>query len=140
MRCGTRSRRSAVGSSWSVPAWSDRSAPTSPRASPAARFVWSTSRPIALPASAPSEADLVVHASASAAGLALSLSVAANEATLLELSWYGDALVPLPLGAAFHARRLRLISSQVGQIGEGMRGRRMHRERLALALSLLADP
>jgi threonine dehydrogenase-like Zn-dependent dehydrogenase len=94
----------------------------------------------ALPTDVRGELDLVVHASGSPAGLARALSLSANEATVLELSWYGDAPVSLPLGAAFHARRLKLISSQVGQIGEGMRGRRVHRERLALALSLLDDP
>ena len=46
----------------------------------------------------------------------------------------------LPLGAAFHPGRLRLISSQVGRVAPAMRGRRSHAERLALALSLLGDP
>ena len=58
----------------------------------------------ALPADAPTECALVVHASASAQGLATALSLAGNEATLLELSWYGDADVPVPLGGAFHSR------------------------------------
>jgi NADPH:quinone reductase-like Zn-dependent oxidoreductase len=94
----------------------------------------------ALPEAAPHGADLVLHASASAAGLALALTLAADEATVLELSWYGDTPVSLPLGAAFHAGRLTLQSSQVGRVGGAMRGRRSLRERLALALSLLDDP
>jgi threonine dehydrogenase-like Zn-dependent dehydrogenase len=111
----------------------DRVADRAPLAAAmAARFV--------LPEDAPREAELVVHASASAEGLALALSIAANEASVLELSWYGDKQVELALGAAFHARRLRLISSQVGQVGGAMRGRRSHSERLALALQLLRDP
>lgn len=93
-----------------------------------------------LPDQAPSGVELVLHASGAPAGLSLALSLAADEASIVELSWYGDKLVPLPLGAAFHPGRLRLVSSQVGSVSPGMRGRRSHRERLALALSLLADP
>lgn len=92
------------------------------------------------PEEAPAEQELIVHASASAAGLRLALARAANEARILEASWFGAAEVSLPLGEAFHSRRLRLISTQVGQIGGAMRGRRTHAERLSLALSLLADP
>lgn len=92
------------------------------------------------PDDAPAEQELIVHASASAAGLRLALSRAANEARILEASWFGAADVPLPLGEAFHSRRLRLISTQVGQIGGAMRGRRSYADRLSLALSLLADP
>jgi threonine dehydrogenase-like Zn-dependent dehydrogenase len=93
----------------------------------------------ALPDAAPGEQELIVHASASEAGLHLCLSHAAFEARLIEASWYGDATPALPLGEAFHARRLRLIASQVGQIATPMRGRRSHAERLAMALALLAD-
>jgi NADPH:quinone reductase-like Zn-dependent oxidoreductase len=94
----------------------------------------------ALPSAAPSGAELVIHASGSAEGLALALSLAADEASVIELSWYGDQAVSLPLGAAFHAGRLRLQSSQVGRVAPAMRGRRTHTERLALALDLLRDP
>lgn len=93
-----------------------------------------------LPAAAPRGADLVLHASGSAAGLELALQVAADESRIIELSWYGDRSVSLPLGAAFHPGRLQLISSQVGQVAPAMRQRRSHRERLALSLSLLSDP
>jgi hypothetical protein len=72
--------------------------------------------------------------------LALALELAADEATVIELSWYGDKSVTLPLGAAFHARRLTLRSSQVGKVSPGMRARRSLGQRLALALSLLVDP
>jgi NADPH:quinone reductase-like Zn-dependent oxidoreductase len=89
---------------------------------------------------APSGADLVLHASGSAAGLNLALQVARDESRIIELSWYGDRTVSLPLGAAFHPGRLQLISSQVGKVAPAMRAHRTHRERLALALSLLTDP
>jgi NADPH:quinone reductase-like Zn-dependent oxidoreductase len=93
-----------------------------------------------LPELAPVEQELVVHASASEAGLRLALACAAFEARIVEASWFGDHAPALPLGEAFHARRLRLIASQVGAIAPPMRGRRSHGERLATALELLADP
>jgi hypothetical protein len=68
------------------------------------------------------------------------LALAGFEATVLELSWYGTARVALPLGAAFHRRRLTLRSSQVGQVAAAQRARWDHRRRLGLALALLADP
>ena len=80
-----------------------------------------------------------MHSSASEAGLRLCLARAAFEARIIEASWYGDATPTLPLGEAFHARRLRLVASQVGAVAGPMRGRRSHAERLGLALALLAD-
>ncbi|HEY6794309.1 MAG TPA: zinc-binding alcohol dehydrogenase [Kineosporiaceae bacterium] len=94
----------------------------------------------ALPADAALDRDLVVHASATSEGLARALQLAAAEATVLELSWYGDRPVSIPLGEAFHSRRLVVRSSQVGQVAPARRGRRGHADRLALALELLADP
>jgi hypothetical protein len=93
----------------------------------------------AAPGSAPREQELIVHTSASEAGLHLALDCAAFEGRIIEASWFGDANPSLPLGEAFHARRLRLIASQVGAVAPTMRHRRTHAERLALALELLAD-
>ena len=84
--------------------------------------------------------DLVIHASGSPAGLALALRIAAFEATIVEMSWYGDEVVPVPLGQSFHARRLTLRSSQVGTVPPSQRSRWNTRRRLQFALSLLADP
>jgi threonine dehydrogenase-like Zn-dependent dehydrogenase len=94
----------------------------------------------ASPTSAPRDQELVVHASASEAGLRLALDCAAFEARIIEASWFGDTAPSLPLGEAFHTRRLRLIATQVGAVAPAMRGRRNHAERLAVALELLADP
>jgi NADPH:quinone reductase-like Zn-dependent oxidoreductase len=94
----------------------------------------------AAPAAARGGADVVVHASGSAEGLALALRLAAFEATVTDLSWYGDRSVPLALGEAFHSQRLTLQSSQVGQVAVAQRARWSHRRRLELALSLLAAP
>ncbi len=93
----------------------------------------------ALPADAPPDQDLIVHASATEAGLRTALAHAALEGRIVEASWYGDREPALPLGEAFHARRLRLLSTQVGHVATAMRGRRTHAQRLALALDLLAD-
>ncbi len=94
----------------------------------------------AAPEHAARERDLVIHTSGDPAGLATALSLAAFEATVLEMSWYGDRSVSLPLGEAFHSRRLTLRSSQVGQVATAQRARWNHRRRMALALRLLADP
>ncbi|WP_428965264.1 zinc-dependent alcohol dehydrogenase [Micromonospora fluostatini] len=92
------------------------------------------------PADAATGRDLVVHASASAEGLQRGLDLLAREGTLLELSWYGDRPVTLALGGAFHSGRLTVRSSQVGAVAPARRGSRSYRDRLALALDLLADP
>jgi hypothetical protein len=94
----------------------------------------------ALPDAAPGECDVVIHASATPAGLATALRLAGNEATVAELSWYGAGEVAVPLGEAFHSRRLRLISSQVGQVAPSHRPRWSHARRMDAALGLLADP
>jgi hypothetical protein len=94
----------------------------------------------ATPAAAPIEQELIVHASGSEDGLCLALDRAAFEARIVEASWFADREPALPLGAAFHPRRLRLLSSQVGSVAAPMRGRRTHRQRLETALALLADP
>ena len=93
----------------------------------------------AAPDSASADRDVVVHASATDAGLACALRAAGFEATVLELSWYGDRAVSIPLGEAFHARRLVLKSSQVGAVATAQRARWDHRRRLSLALMLLEN-
>lgn len=91
------------------------------------------------PDDAQGEADIVFHASASQEGLASALALAGHEASVVELSWYGDRSVGVPLGLDFHARRLRLVSSQVGEVSASRRPRWSHRRRLAKALELLCD-
>ncbi|MET4662092.1 threonine dehydrogenase-like Zn-dependent dehydrogenase [Streptomyces sp. PvP037] len=93
----------------------------------------------ALPGDALGDCDLVVHASATEQGLSRSLELLRPEGTVVELSWYGDRPVSLPLGEAFHSRRLVLRSSQVGTVSPA-RANRSYADRLALALDLLADP
>jgi hypothetical protein len=92
------------------------------------------------PANARGECDLVVHASGSPAGLRTAIELAGEEATVLEMSWYGDMAVPAMLGGPFHSRRLRLVSSQVGKVAPSHRPRWTHGRRLAAAVALLGDP
>jgi len=94
----------------------------------------------AVPERATGEADVVFHTSGAPGGLALALQVAAFEATVAELSWYGDQAVPISLGEAFHARRLTLKSSQVGSVAQSQRARWDTRRRMELALASLTDP
>ena len=92
----------------------------------------------AAPDGAGGDCDLVIHASATAEGLTRSLELLAPEGTVVELSWYGDRPVTVPLGEFFHSRRLTIRSSQVGGIVPGRA--RTYADRLTLALRLLADP
>lgn len=94
----------------------------------------------ATPEAAPADQELIIHASANPAGLRQALQCAAFEARIIEASWFGAQEVALALGEAFHSRRLRLISSQVGAVAPAMRARRSFGQRMAQALGLLADP
>jgi threonine dehydrogenase-like Zn-dependent dehydrogenase len=94
----------------------------------------------ALPADAADGRDLVVHTSATAAGLQRSLELLAPEGTVIDLSWYGDTDVTLSLGGAFHSRRLAIRASQVGTVSPARGGRCTAADRLTLALDLLRDP
>ncbi|GAA5190551.1 zinc-binding alcohol dehydrogenase [Rugosimonospora acidiphila] len=94
----------------------------------------------ALPEDAEGGRDLVVHASATSAGLAQSLGLLAPEGEVIELSWYGDREVTLSLGGAFHSSRLAIRASQVGTVSPARAARRGYADRLALALDLMRDP
>src|SRR5205814_5968042 len=92
------------------------------------------------PGNAKADCDLVVHASGSPDGLRTALELAGDEATVLEMSWYGDAPVTAMLGGPFHSRRLRLVSSQVGKIAPSHRPRWTHGRRLTAAIALPENP
>jgi len=91
------------------------------------------------PDGAPSDCDLVFHASGTAAGLTTALRLAGEEAGIVELSWYGAA----------SSRRRWAKRSTVGGCGSYRPGRRVapshrsrwtHQRRLAAALALLNEP
>lgn len=94
----------------------------------------------ALPSAAPDEQDVVVHTSASEAGLATALNLAGSEGLIVEASWFGALSPRVPLGGAFHSKRLTLRSSQVGAVNPMRRPRFPLRRRLAAALHLLLNP
>ncbi|WP_026535457.1 zinc-dependent alcohol dehydrogenase [Arthrobacter sp. H14] len=92
------------------------------------------------PGEAADNCDIVIHCSASGEGLATGLGLLGVEGELIEMSWYGERAVQIPLGAEFHSRRLSIRASQVGAVAPVRRARRSNRDRLLLALELLKDP
>jgi 2-desacetyl-2-hydroxyethyl bacteriochlorophyllide A dehydrogenase len=94
----------------------------------------------ATPDEAPGGHDLVIHTSATSEGLGRSLELLRPEGRVIDASWYGDAPVTVPLGEAFHSARLTIQASQVGAVALARRDSRTYRDRLGLALELLADP
>ena len=89
------------------------------------------------PTTAPLDRDLVIETSGSEEGLRFALESAAIEGEIIEASWFGDRAVRLPLGGAFHSRRLTIRSSQVGMVAPRRRGSRTHDRPPRLALGLL---
>lgn len=82
---------------------------------------------------------VALHTSASAGGLETALDALAFEGRVIELSWFGDRPVSVPLGGAFHANRLTIQCSQVGHVARPRRAALSRRQRLAAALDALAD-
>ncbi len=91
------------------------------------------------PKDAPSDCDIVFHTSSSGSGAATALACGGLESRIVEVSWFGDLSPPLPLGGAFHAKRLTYQSSQVGQVSPTRRARWSYARRMAKALDLLRD-
>lgn len=96
--------------------------------------------PFSLPEQAPNDQDCVIHASGHPDGLRLGMGLVGNEGRVIEMSWFGQGEVSLPLGGAFHSQRLTLRASQVGQLPAKLQPRWNYRRRLNVALRLLADP
>ena len=113
--------------------------PEPSRTTLAAAFGMDFAAPADLAARLEANADIVFHTSANPAGLVTALDCAGMEGTIIEMSWYGAREATIPLGGAFHSRRLKLISSQVGQVSPGHRPRWGYARRLAAALGLLRD-
>jgi threonine dehydrogenase-like Zn-dependent dehydrogenase len=87
----------------------------------------------------PEDQDVVIHTSGTTEGLRVALASAGTEACVVEASWYGDKDISVSLGEAFHARRLQLVSSQVGAVPPARRARWTTARRMAKALELLRD-
>jgi threonine dehydrogenase-like Zn-dependent dehydrogenase len=103
-------------------------------------LAWAFGLDFAQPEDAPADCDFVFHTSASAEGLTTAINIAADEGTIVELSWYGSGIVSVPLGGAFHSRRLKIVSSQVGKVAPSHRETFTHRQRLESAIKLTAHP
>jgi 2-desacetyl-2-hydroxyethyl bacteriochlorophyllide A dehydrogenase len=82
---------------------------------------------------------LVVDASGSLAGLPLALELLAHEGEALVCSWYGSKEVRLPLGGAFHRRRLSIRSTQVSTIPARLSGTWNLQRRRRAALHLMSE-
>ncbi len=82
-------------------------------------------------------ADLVFEASGSPAGLQQAIESVATEGTVVVCSWYGAKDVNLRLGAEFHRRRIRLRSSQVGNLDPCLAPRWDRKRRMSVVLDLL---
>lgn len=85
------------------------------------------------------EFDLLINASAAPEALAQAIDHAGFEARIVEASWYGDRSLAIPLGGAFHSRRLQLVSSQVGSVPASRRARWSFERRMMTAIRLLDD-
>ncbi|WP_431812803.1 zinc-dependent alcohol dehydrogenase [Kocuria sp. cx-455] len=91
------------------------------------------------PSNASADNDIVIHTSGTEQGLARALEIIGDDGTVVEASWFGSRAPAVPLGADFHARRLSIVASQVGQVAAGQRARRTRAERLRTALRALRD-
>jgi 2-desacetyl-2-hydroxyethyl bacteriochlorophyllide A dehydrogenase len=84
-------------------------------------------------------ADVVVESSGAPAAPGPALGWLRHEGTALVASWYGAAEVPLPLGQAFHRRRLTIRSTQVSSIPARLSTAWDRRRRLLAARDLLTE-
>jgi 2-desacetyl-2-hydroxyethyl bacteriochlorophyllide A dehydrogenase len=96
--------------------------------------------PEGLPSRLPAEGvPLVLELSGAPAALAGALDLLAHEGTALVGSWYGRRPVELPLGGAFHRRRLTIRGSQVSTIPAALSGRWDVGRRRRTAVALLSE-
>jgi 2-desacetyl-2-hydroxyethyl bacteriochlorophyllide A dehydrogenase len=82
---------------------------------------------------------LVIDASGNTEAPARALDLLAHEGTLLIASWFGRKPVELPLGGAFHRRRLTIRSTQVSTIPARMSATWTVARRRAETAALLAE-
>ncbi|HET9893354.1 MAG TPA: dehydrogenase [Streptosporangiaceae bacterium] len=85
------------------------------------------------------EVPLVIDASGNPDAPAMALNMLAHEGTLLVASWFGSKPVVLPLGGAFHRRRLIIRSSQVSTVPARLSGTWTRTRRRREAAGLLAE-
>src|SRR5215469_3879052 len=88
---------------------------------------------------AAAKVPLVIDASGNPAAPAMALDMLAHEGTLLIASWFGTKPVVLPLGGAFHRRRLVIRSTQVSTVPARLSGTWTHSRRRRETVDLLAE-
>ncbi len=84
------------------------------------------------------QVPLVIDASGNPDAPATALDMLVHEGTLLIASWFGTKPVVLPLGGAFHRRRLIIRSTQVSTVPAGLSGTWNRARRRREAVELLA--
>jgi threonine dehydrogenase-like Zn-dependent dehydrogenase len=99
---------------------------------------------LGVPAAAPGElgreaVPLVVDASGDPDAPAMALNMLAHEGTLLVASWFGTKPVVLPLGGAFHRRRLTIRSTQVSTVAARLSATWTRSRRRLEAIDLLPE-
>ncbi|HEY6493882.1 MAG TPA: hypothetical protein VIZ43_11440 [Trebonia sp.] len=99
---------------------------------------------VGVPAVAPAEllkeeVPLVIDASGNPDAPAMALSMLAHEGTLLIASWFGTKPVVLPLGGAFHRRRLTIRSTQVSTVPARQSGTWTRSRRRQETVALLTE-
>src|SRR5512146_1450659 len=85
------------------------------------------------------EVPLVIDASGNPDAPAMALNLLAHEGTLLIASWFGTKPVVLPLGGAFHRRRLIIRSTQVSTVPAQLSGTWTRSRRRREAVELLSE-
>ena len=85
------------------------------------------------------EVPLVIDASGNPDAPGMALSMLAHEGTLLVASWFGTKPVVLPLGGAFHRRRLTIRSTQVSTVPARLSARWAPSRRRLEAVELLSE-
>ncbi len=83
--------------------------------------------------------SLVVEASGRPEVVSEALDLMAHEGTILVASWFGIKPVSLPLGGAFHRRRLTLRSSQVSTIPARLTSTWTKERRMETVLNLMQE-
>lgn len=85
----------------------------------------------------PGKADLVIELSGNPEALNCALDWVGFSGRIIIGSWYGKKQASVNLGAEFHRRRIKLISSQVSTIAPELSGRWNKRKRMDLSWSEL---